>query len=139
MAPDSHWPPPVNALGMIGQNEAVSELVRQMNYSRARSRRFSDKLLVGPQTMHSINDRRQTLKRGVEAAELAAAAQRAVGAGIAQGWVDASLPRPSIPDLPDVHDTVKADEARSVYRTPLAQALSFRQAVLEDSRLWLLT
>lgn len=45
---DSHWPPPVNALGMIGQNEAVSELVRQMNYARARNRRFSDKLLVGP-------------------------------------------------------------------------------------------
>jgi Holliday junction resolvasome RuvABC ATP-dependent DNA helicase subunit len=42
------WPPPVNALGMIGQTEAVGELVRQMNYSRARNRRFSDKLLVGP-------------------------------------------------------------------------------------------
>lgn len=42
------WPPPVNALGMIGQAEAVGELVRQMNYARARNRRFSDKLLVGP-------------------------------------------------------------------------------------------
>jgi Holliday junction resolvasome RuvABC ATP-dependent DNA helicase subunit len=42
------WPPPVNALGMIGQAEVVAELVRQMNYARARNRRFSDKLLVGP-------------------------------------------------------------------------------------------
>lgn len=42
------WPPPVNALGLIGQAETVNELVRQMNYSRARNRRFSDKLLVGP-------------------------------------------------------------------------------------------
>jgi Holliday junction resolvasome RuvABC ATP-dependent DNA helicase subunit len=33
---------------MIGQTEAVGELVRQMNYARARKRRFSDKLLVGP-------------------------------------------------------------------------------------------
>jgi len=41
------WPPPVNALGLIGQTEAVGELVRQMNYARARKRRFSDKLLVG--------------------------------------------------------------------------------------------
>jgi Holliday junction resolvasome RuvABC ATP-dependent DNA helicase subunit len=41
------WPPPVNALGMIGQTEAVGELVRQMNYARAAQRRFSDKLLVG--------------------------------------------------------------------------------------------
>ncbi|MDQ3009153.1 MAG: AAA family ATPase [Acidobacteriota bacterium] len=41
------WSPPVNALGLIGQAEAVSELVRQMNYARARKRRFSDKLLVG--------------------------------------------------------------------------------------------
>ncbi|HLG14423.1 MAG TPA: AAA family ATPase [Blastocatellia bacterium] len=42
------WPPPVNALGLIGQTEAVGELVRQMNYARARKRRLSDKPLVGP-------------------------------------------------------------------------------------------
>jgi Holliday junction resolvasome RuvABC ATP-dependent DNA helicase subunit len=48
VAPLLPWPPPVNALGMIGQTEAVGELVRQMNYARARKRRFSDKLLVGP-------------------------------------------------------------------------------------------
>lgn len=41
------WPPPVNALGLIGQTEAVGELVRQMNYARARKRLLSDKLLVG--------------------------------------------------------------------------------------------
>lgn len=42
------WPPPVNALGMIGQAEAVAQLVAQVNFSRAAGRRFPDKLLVGP-------------------------------------------------------------------------------------------
>ena len=44
----SSWPPPVNTLGLIGQDEAVGELVRQMKYAQARKRRLSDKLLVGP-------------------------------------------------------------------------------------------
>jgi Holliday junction resolvasome RuvABC ATP-dependent DNA helicase subunit len=42
------WPPPVNALGMIGQAEAVAQLVAQVNFSRAAGRRFPDKLMVGP-------------------------------------------------------------------------------------------
>lgn len=41
------WPPPVNALGMIGQGEAIAQLLSQVNYARAAGRRFSDKLLVG--------------------------------------------------------------------------------------------
>ncbi len=41
------WPPPINQLGMIGQYEAVSQLINQVNFSRASGRRFSDKLLVG--------------------------------------------------------------------------------------------
>ena len=44
---DLPWPPPVNALGMIGQAEAVAQLVAQVNFSRAAGRRFPDKLLVG--------------------------------------------------------------------------------------------
>jgi Holliday junction resolvasome RuvABC ATP-dependent DNA helicase subunit len=45
---DLPWPPPVNALGMIGQAEAVAQLVAQVNFTRAAGRRFPDKLLVGP-------------------------------------------------------------------------------------------
>ena len=41
-------PPPVNALGMIGQAEAVAQLVAQVNYFSAANKRFPDKLLVGP-------------------------------------------------------------------------------------------
>lgn len=32
---------------MIGQAEAVEQLISQVNYAKAASRRFSDKLLVG--------------------------------------------------------------------------------------------
>ena len=41
------WPPHLNALGMIGQAEAVEQIISQVNYAKAASRRFSDKLLVG--------------------------------------------------------------------------------------------
>ncbi|MCX6693957.1 MAG: AAA family ATPase [Methanomicrobiales archaeon] len=42
------WPPLTNALGMIGQDQAVNQLIKQVNFSRASKRRFPDKLLVGP-------------------------------------------------------------------------------------------
>lgn len=42
------WPPPVNALGMIGQYQAVDLLVKQAQLSKALGERFPDKLLVGP-------------------------------------------------------------------------------------------
>lgn len=42
------WPPPVNSLGMIGQDMAVAQLMTQVAFSRAAKRRFPDKLLVGP-------------------------------------------------------------------------------------------
>lgn len=47
--PDAiEWPPRMNALGMIGQYEAVDRLVEQAIFSRTTGNRFSDKLLVGP-------------------------------------------------------------------------------------------
>ncbi len=42
------WPPVKNQLGMIGQDQAVSQLIKQVNYSRASKRKFPDKLFVGP-------------------------------------------------------------------------------------------
>lgn len=42
------WPPPVNALKMIGQADAVAQLLSQVNFSKSSGRRFPDKLLVGP-------------------------------------------------------------------------------------------
>lgn len=41
------WPPALNALGLIGQAEAVAQLVTQVRFSRATGRPFPDKLLVG--------------------------------------------------------------------------------------------
>jgi Holliday junction resolvasome RuvABC ATP-dependent DNA helicase subunit len=46
--PSLAWPPTVNALGLIGQDQIVSQLMSQINFCRASGRRFSDKLLVGP-------------------------------------------------------------------------------------------
>lgn len=45
---DLQWPPKLNALGMIGHTQAVSQLINQVNYSKASGTRFPDKLLVGP-------------------------------------------------------------------------------------------
>ncbi|MDQ5911409.1 MAG: hypothetical protein QG599_3506 [Pseudomonadota bacterium] len=49
-APDADltWPPPVNALGLIGQYQAVDQLVKQAQMCKALGRRFPDTLLVGP-------------------------------------------------------------------------------------------
>ncbi len=42
------WPPPLNALGMVGQHEAVQELVDLARKAKGWKQRFPDKLLVGP-------------------------------------------------------------------------------------------
>jgi Holliday junction resolvasome RuvABC ATP-dependent DNA helicase subunit len=47
-ADESAWPPPLNSLGMIGQSEAVQELVNLARMTRGWNRRYPDKLLVGP-------------------------------------------------------------------------------------------
>lgn len=47
-AADLTWPPPVNALGLIGQSQAVDLLVKQAQMVKALGERFPDKLLVGP-------------------------------------------------------------------------------------------
>lgn len=44
----SPWPPPLNALGMIGQMEAARELADLARLSKGWNERFPDKLLVGP-------------------------------------------------------------------------------------------
>ena len=45
---DLPWPPTVNALGMIGQTQAVQQLVDQANFANNLGEKFTDKLLVGP-------------------------------------------------------------------------------------------
>jgi Holliday junction resolvasome RuvABC ATP-dependent DNA helicase subunit len=44
----SMWPPAVNALGLIGQDQAVKRLVEQAVFAHTTGQRFPDKLLVGP-------------------------------------------------------------------------------------------
>ena len=44
----SAWPPPVNALGMIGQHEIAEELQNQARKAKGWGERFLDKLFVGP-------------------------------------------------------------------------------------------
>lgn len=47
-ASDTDWPPRVNALGMIGQDEIARELDNQARKARGWGERFLDKLFVGP-------------------------------------------------------------------------------------------
>lgn len=42
------WPPAVNALGMIGQDEIARELDNQARKAKGWGERFLDKLFVGP-------------------------------------------------------------------------------------------
>jgi Holliday junction resolvasome RuvABC ATP-dependent DNA helicase subunit len=48
MAKKSNWPPTVNALGMIGQDEIARELGNQARKAKGWGERFLDKLFVGP-------------------------------------------------------------------------------------------
>ena len=43
-----NWPPAVNALGMIGQDEIAHELDNQARKAKGWGERFLDKLFVGP-------------------------------------------------------------------------------------------
>lgn len=45
---ESSWPPKVNALGMIGQDEIARELDNQARKAKGWGERFLDKLFVGP-------------------------------------------------------------------------------------------
>lgn len=45
---DDHWPPSPNVLGLVGQQQAVTQLVNDVDFCLATKERFSDKLLVGP-------------------------------------------------------------------------------------------
>jgi Holliday junction resolvasome RuvABC ATP-dependent DNA helicase subunit len=46
--PDEDWPPAPNVLGVVGQQQAVTQLVNDVDFCLATKERFSDKLLVGP-------------------------------------------------------------------------------------------
>jgi Holliday junction resolvasome RuvABC ATP-dependent DNA helicase subunit len=48
MSKTSNWPPTVNALGMIGQDEIARELGNQARKAKGWGERFLDKLFVGP-------------------------------------------------------------------------------------------
>jgi Holliday junction resolvasome RuvABC ATP-dependent DNA helicase subunit len=45
---DDRWPPAPNVLGLVGQQQAVTQLVNDVDFCLATNERFSDKLLVGP-------------------------------------------------------------------------------------------
>jgi Holliday junction resolvasome RuvABC ATP-dependent DNA helicase subunit len=47
-ADDDAWPPAPNVLGLVGQQQAVTQLVNDVDFCIATKERFSDKLMVGP-------------------------------------------------------------------------------------------
>ncbi|WP_437663267.1 SIR2 family protein [Sorangium sp. So ce1182] len=95
-------------------------------------------LVLDPATMTQLGRRCDALRAAAEAADLAATMQRAVGAGIAEGWIAPTLRRPAVADLPDVRDDSDLEDTRRLFREPLAQALGFRQALVDDPTLLLL-
>jgi Holliday junction resolvasome RuvABC ATP-dependent DNA helicase subunit len=48
VADEDTWPPAPNVLGLVGQQQAVTQLVNDVDFCIATKERFSDKLLVGP-------------------------------------------------------------------------------------------
>jgi hypothetical protein len=97
---------------------------------------IGESLVISPRTHALLKERRLTLMREVQAAELAIAVQRTVGAGISAGWIEAKSARPTeIPGLPPAFN----QSGEALFRKPLARALSFRQKLREDPELILLT
>jgi len=47
-ADEDTWPPAPNVLGLVGQQQAVTQLVNDVDFCIATKERFSDKLLAGP-------------------------------------------------------------------------------------------
>jgi Holliday junction resolvasome RuvABC ATP-dependent DNA helicase subunit len=48
VADDDTWPPAPNVLGLVGQQQAVTQLVNDVDFCLATKERFPDKLMVGP-------------------------------------------------------------------------------------------
>jgi tetratricopeptide (TPR) repeat protein len=88
----------------------------------------SQRLVVGPETLRSLESRRRELRLYVEAADLAGQLHRAVGTGVAEGWIEVTLDRPSVQNLPHASQP----EKEHVTHAPLNEALAFRQALLND-------
>ena len=60
------WPPPLNALGMIGQMDAARELADLAKLSKGWNERFPDKLLVGPAGVGKTSIAYEVAKRLLE-------------------------------------------------------------------------
>lgn len=100
---------------------------------------LGESLVISPRTHALLKERRLVLMREVQAAELAIAVQRTVGAGISAGWIEVGPARPAdIPGLPPAHSP-SGESGEIIFRKPLVKALSFRQRLHEDLELMLLT
>ena len=89
-----------------------------------------DKLVVGPATSSHLRERRDELKAGIFASDLANALQRVLAVGRAEGWVSIiERPMPDLPPLPPLEDPESTEQ---LIRKPLLNGLSYRQLLLND-------
>jgi tetratricopeptide (TPR) repeat protein len=65
--------------------------------------------------------------------------QRALGAGIAAGWIDVGRQRPVAEVLPSLRSSHDDEVHRLLYREPLARALTYFQALEDDPALLLVS
>jgi hypothetical protein len=93
-------------------------------------------IVFGPSTVQMVRDRKKELQQAVNAAELASATHRALATGVAEGWVDHTLVRPKIRDLPPLREGVAL---APYFREALENAYAFRQALADDPALTLLS
>lgn len=100
---------------------------------------FHNGIEVGPRTAFLLRVRIDELQRRQEAADRTAQLQRAVGKGIAEGWIDATLPRPKASDLPPPRAGQEGEIWGALIHTPLTHMLGYKQALLDNPDLWLLT
>jgi hypothetical protein len=93
---------------------------------------------VGPEAWRILRHRRDELRRAASDAAKGAAVQRALGTGIAEGWVEAR-PRPDVPELPPLAPAHENEANQRLYREPLARALAHYKALEDDPALLFLT
>lgn len=121
----------------VGVTYASLAVFHQLGALDALLLAIPERLVVSPSAHALLLRRRRDLRAGVQAAEFAIAVQKAVGAGVMEGWVDVEVERPVIPELPPLK--AEDEDANLLLREPLVKALSFKQALLNTQGLLLLT
>jgi len=95
-----------------------------------------DRLVVGREALHQLRTRAREFERRLAAADLAEALHRRLGEGRRDEWLKIAA-RPAVDQLPRLREEVNT--AADLVREPIHDALTYRQALLENTNWWRLT